>query len=288
MKLQFYLLVLLTLCLGVAAKADSYFVADTILAGVSKEDGSAITELVKSTLRDSNENKIADKPSDAKYILKPRLLKLGAAYVLTIEKIEDGKTKFSSQMKAEKIEEMDNVVGRLVRSVITEVPVKGDARVADVTDNESVKGLQRRETVKRFYIGLGPGGSGKTMSVGTQFNWALGYYWEINPIAAVKVFYDGTSDRFNYLGLGGNYYFSDHDSSPLVTGELGYGSAYRRSVDLAISESTNGFVLGGGVGYQLFRTSKVNLELLVHAGLMLTTNSEGNPSKFGVRLGLYW
>ena len=114
---------------------------------------------------------------------------------------------------------------RVVRSVVHEIPLNQDGTVQDVTENEAIKGTRRKDTVNRWYFGMGPGLVTHVNSTRTLFNFAIGYYFEIDPEWALKIVYEGTSDNFDYLAIGANYYFDDHDSSPVITGELGYGTA---------------------------------------------------------------
>jgi hypothetical protein len=280
--------VLVTLCLlfGFSAAADTYFVRDSKLTGVSKEDAATIHELITADI-DLLHQTVADSEKDAKYALQPRVMKLGNSFVLTIQKNSNGKSIFSSQMKADRFEELDNVVERVVRSVVQEVPIDKNGTVKDVTENEATKGQRRKDTVNRWYLGMGPAFATSVNSTQVLFNWSIGYFFEIDPEWALKILYDGTS-RFGNFNLGANYYFSEGRYTPLVTASLGYGFAVVNSNDVLSSDPIGGFVAGAGFGYQFFRTSKVNLEILAHGEVIAATNHLGTPTQWGVRVGILW
>jgi hypothetical protein len=267
--------------------ADNYYVRELKSPGVAKDDVATITELIKNAV-ESTGNHVVDTENGAKYALRSKILKLGGAYILTVDKVRDSKTQFSTQLKAEHFEELDNVVSRVIRSVIKEVAIVDNGTVHDVTENEAIQGTRRKDTVNRWYIGMGPGTVSHVNSTRTLFDFSLGYFFEIDPEWALKIIYDGTGSNFSYLALGTNYYFTDKRSSPMATMHLGYGSASIDTDSWFHSDTISGFVVGGGVGYQFFRTSKVNLELLLSADVLTQANSLGTPAKFGFRVGIYW
>lgn len=279
----------LSLIFALPAGADNYFIREPRLTGISKDEAATILELIRTAV-EQNHQQIVEKEKDAKFTLRTKILKLGNAYVVTVDKFQDDKMVTDAQMKAEKFEEFDNVTSRLVRSVVTGVPLKADVRTNDVTENEAITGVRRRDTVNRWYFGMGPGQVTHVNSTRTLFNLGIGYFFEINPEWALKIIYDGTGGSdFSYLALGTNYYFSDHNTSPLVTAELGYGSASMDTSILGInSDAVSAFVVGAGAGYQFFRTSKVNLEILAHAAVLMGSNHLGTPFKYGLRVGIYW
>ena len=92
---------------GVAHAAD-YFVRDTIAErGVSNDDASAATNLVKNAVAARSSDRIVDNESADGFVLQPRLMKLGDSLVLTVEKLRGGETIFASQSKVERIEQLD-------------------------------------------------------------------------------------------------------------------------------------------------------------------------------------
>ncbi len=273
------------------ASADTVFVEPTKGTGLNTDENLAtVTELVKSSIRDQNKHQLVDDQKKAQLTLRSRLLRLGSSYVMTIEKYDGPNLKFSSQIKAKNFEEMDNVCARLVRAVIDEVTLKTDSRVDDVTENEQVAGTRRKDTVNRWNFGFGPARVYNLNENDTQMNWNLGYNWEVDPNFALKIFLDGTSSRASQLGIGVNYYMNNRDISPVVYAGLGYGSTTIKDEGnfFGLGETKTGFAVGAGVGVQFFRTSRVNLELLLHASHHLTANRMGAPGVYGLRVSLYW
>jgi hypothetical protein len=283
------ILAILSLLVGFSAIADTYFIKKPHkVVGISKDETETIDELIATGL-ENQKQQVVENEASAKYVLNLKYIKLGKAVIINADKSQGGKDVYSTQMKAEKTEELDNVTSRITRSIVFDGrPDQQEATVKDVTENEAIQGTRRKDTVNRWYFGMGPTWVDKVNASRGVFNLAIGYYWEIDPMWALKIVYDGSAGNFNYVALGTNYYFSDHKQSPLVTAELGWGGASTDDSVTVKSESINGWVIGAGAGYQFFRTSKVNLEILAHAAVMTESNHLGNPAKYGIRVGIYW
>ena len=56
---------------------------------------------------------------------------------MTLEKTQNGKVKYSSQLKTQSLDDLDTVARRLTRSVVEEMLVTQDIAVNDVTETES-------------------------------------------------------------------------------------------------------------------------------------------------------
>ncbi len=271
------------------AKSDTFYVQETSAINVSKEDAQAVTELIRSSVSESTKHQAVTTGANASYTLKPKILKLGNSYMLTIDKVKNDQVIFSTQMKASSIEELDRVSKRVVRAVIDQVSAGSDSRVEDLTQSEIAE-HKRRETLKRWYFGLGPSFTNNLNNNGSLFGWDVSFNWEM-PDAALKIFMEGAGAAMFDFGIGGNYYFSNRDQTPLIMATLGYGSTTKQkdpNVSPYSDEGTPGFILGTGLGYQFFRTSSVVLELLGHYSIMLNKNSIGTPSIYGFRVGLYF
>lgn len=279
------LLSTLFVCLSAVAFAESYMVQEATSMGVSKDDAAAATELIRSAVAESKNQLVTQ---GAKYTLKPKIMKLGNAYMMTLEKYEGGTLKYSSQMKSATIEEMDKVSRRLVRAVMDEVSAGNDARIQDVTETEAVANNKRKEALRRWYLGMGPSFASNVNNSNTIFGWSIAYAWEM-PSAALKLYLDGVGANFVHYGIGGHYYFSDRDGSPLVGAQLGYGNSLKTASGIGFSdEPVSGFSLGANVGYQFFRTSTVGLEISLYGAMLMAKNSLGNPTVYGLRVGLYF
>src|SRR5579885_3553876 len=83
--------------------------------GISDGDLSSYYELVRTSVGGLGYDTVGD-PAQADIVLRPKLLKLGAAYIATLDRVEGGKVTRSDQLKAAHIEELDQVAQRLTRA----------------------------------------------------------------------------------------------------------------------------------------------------------------------------
>ncbi|CAM5999559.1 unnamed protein product [Sphagnum balticum] len=271
------------------ASASSYFVQDATTIGLSKDDAATATELIRAAVSE-NGSQVEESSSKAKFQLRPKLMKLGSAYLLKIDKLEGNKAIFSAQMKAESLEELDRVAKRVTRSVMDEVQASDTSQIEDITQEEMTKNNRRKQVLRRWSLGLGPSFVTNANNNGALFGYSIAFNWD-QITSALKIYLDGASGNFIHFGIGGNYYFTKDDITPVVMAQMGYGSSYKNNDPNnpgSNSETTTGFVVGTGVGYQFFRTSSVTLELLLHGALMLNRNSLGNPAMVGFRTSLYF
>jgi hypothetical protein len=115
-------LVILSIMLPTFVLADSYFVDEPTVVGVSKDDAVASSELIRSALQENHKSHLVAR-DEAQYILKPKLVRFGTSYVMTLEKTQNGNIKYSSQLKTQNLDDLDTVARRLTHSVVDEVPV---------------------------------------------------------------------------------------------------------------------------------------------------------------------
>lgn len=275
-------LLFLTLFFSTLSHANTYFIEEAT-GPVSKDDLATVTVLIKSVVTELGHTQSQIK--DAKFILKPKLLKLGNAYILSIDKTEGGKLTYSSQLKSLKVEDLDEVAKRVARSVIKEVPIREDARVSDVTEVESKEGTRRREARQHLYVTFGPAGAINMESSGAYYSLGLGNLWDLGRFG-VKLFWEGAfasaggnKGTFSDIGIGMNYYLTERDSTALVSADVGYATVS--------PFGATGYALGAGAGYQIFRTASVNLEAMLHYTILLNSGAKGTPSVYTLRLGLY-
>lgn len=266
----------------VRAHAASFFVEKTQFTGASAEDAAGIHELIKTETTHVEGSALASKKTAADFVLNPKLIRLGSAYVVVLEKSEPGgKIVYSSQAKASGIEEMDVVATRLARSVVGEVPVKSDARIGDVTGVETTADARKKESANFWLLGFGPSNLGGVGSQGTSYGLSLGFASDIETRASVRLFWDGSFNgrsAFNDYALGGSYFFSEGKNSPFVEADFGYGVA-RISPEM----KQDGFAFGFGPGIRVFRTSKINLELQARFSFLSNTLNGSTPTAFVIR-----
>lgn len=115
MTLRPILLTAFLLAASEPAYANQVFVEKATGSGVNASDLTTATELVRTSVTDVSSDGVVEKSSQADYTLKPKLIRLGQAYVLSLAKVKDGKVIFSSQLKAAQMDELDKVATRLTR-----------------------------------------------------------------------------------------------------------------------------------------------------------------------------
>jgi hypothetical protein len=271
------------------AWADQIYVAPASGSGVSTEDLATATELVQSSVPEVGSHTVVNQASSADYVLQPRLVRLGLAYLMTLSKVKNGEALESTQLKAERMDELDKVALRLTRAVIEGKNAKKSPRVGEITDQEAKDGAQRRPVRKSFYIGVGGASLKNINTTGLGYSLGAAYTFDLNSVR-LKLFGEGDVNGSAFFvngGIGGQYYFGVEDVAPYLAVDFGGGAA-KIDRGLLEGETVGGFVIGVGTGIELFRTSSVNLDLGFRAAFMLHENSMGRPEAFTLRLGIYF
>ena len=270
--------------------ADKVFVQSAITADSLEPDVIAVEELVKSAVPQSGNYIVVPSEEDSDFTLSTRLIKLGSAYILKIDKVQDRNIIYSDKMKASRIEEMDRIATRLTRSVINEKPVAEDARVGDVTEQESTQGTLRKPTVSGSSFGFGPAVLSSLGTNGVGVYLRTSHSWDVNS-AIIELGGDLAAREGAFFlsgNLGGKFFLSQTGVAPFIGGDFGYGLAKATSSGLFDGDWENGFTLGATAGIHFLRTSSINLELALRALFMLNSNEIGNPAMYALRLSLYF
>lgn len=271
------------------AYADRIFVEAATGAGIPDSDLQNTTALVSTAISDVSRNEVVSDPGQADYVLRPRLMKLGQAYVLSLSKVRNNQVINSSQLKAERMDELDKVAERLTRSVIESQKASTSPRVGEITDQEARDGAQRRPVRKAAYLGFGGSNFQHLNSTGIGYSFGAAYTWDVN-YARVKILGEGDINGgalFLNAGIGGNYYLGMGDVAPYISGDFGAGLA-KLDAGVFDGQTVGGFVVGVGAGIEMLRTSSVNLDLGFRAGFLLHSNTLGTPEALSLRLGLYF
>jgi hypothetical protein len=280
---------LFVLLLSLNAHAQSVFVEPATGSGVSESDLATTTSLVQTSVSDVSSDSVADSPDKADLSLRPKLMRLGDSYILSLAKIKNGAVIFSSQLKAAQMDELDKVAERLTRSVLQGQRGKDGTRVGEITNEEAREGTQRKPVRKEWYVGLGGSEFGNLNSTGVGYSFGLAYGWDVNT-ALIKIMGEGDfngSAFFTSVGIGGEYFLTTDDFAPYIGADFGVGLA---KVDQSFlsGQTVGGFVVGVGPGVELLRTSSINLDLNFRAGFLLHENNLGDPRVLALRLGLYF
>lgn len=133
----------------------------------------------------------------------------------------------------------------------------------------------------RFFA-FGPGTLLHQDAHGPAYHLAAGYFHEAMPQAGIRVqgHCDFTRDALNTGGsLGALGFFTQGEFAPYAGADLGWGVAYGDGW-------SNGFILGGSIGIQMFRSSKVQLNLEGRSTMMFADNDGGFPVGLAGALGI--
>jgi hypothetical protein len=286
MKFIFAALLLLISSMAFAAQV---YVEPTTGSGVAAADLQSTTELIQNSVANVSKNTVATAPDQADFVLRPHLMRLGAAYILSLSKVQGGQVVYSSDLKAEHIEELDKVADRLTRSVLTGERASEHPRVGEITDQEAHDGTQRRPTRTVGYLGFGGVEFSNLNSSSAGISIAGGYGWDLNTVL-LKIMAEGDFQGSAWIiggALGGNYYLVPTDVAPYISADFGGGVSKIRE-GVFDGQVVGGFIVGVGAGVSFFRTSAVNLDLAFRAGFLLHENDLGTPAAYTLRLGLYF
>jgi hypothetical protein len=282
------LLVVLSLAAGLAHGA-SYYVEDTTGTGISAEDGIAVLQFVRSAVSD-NGHTVASEKERSDFQLRPKLMRLGKSYVFTLEKRTPSALVHSGKMKTPEIEELDDVVSRVTRAVLKGVPVTGDERVSDVTQDEETRGMRRKPAKSGKFLAFGPTLVSNVNSTGVGFYLGFAYSWDVNQMM-VRLRGDLSirgAGMLTDFGLGASYFLGEGSVAPFVGLDVGFGVARVDRGGFLLNDTVTGFTVGPLVGVHLLRTNTINIEVALRAIYMLKAGVYGNPSAYVLRVGLYF
>lgn len=285
------LILLAFLLLPFSSFADTFFVEEVKGTEVSNQDKVTIRELIRMSVPQVDRHTVADKAGEADYTLSAKVLKLGDAFIMNLEKKSTkGEATFSEKMKAVSMSDMDKTSQRLVTAVIKEERVKDTADVTNITDEEKKQNINRIEATRQWMIGLGPSWTENLNSQGSGgFTFLLGFEWGLDPDYSVDLSWLAHSGRredessFNDFSVGGTYYFSRTRFAPFASVRLGYATV---DINAACPSGTwvcpesdeSGWSGSAVVGYKFFRTSAVNVSTMLRYTSLFASGPLGNPS----------
>jgi hypothetical protein len=217
---------------------------------------------------------------EASATLRPNVIKFGAMYLITLEKWVNGKPTFSTKLKTQQLEELDEVVQRLVRATLTQVDAKSDARVDDVTEQESNETLRHRQVRSGSVIGVGVASLGKLHAPTLGYYFYAGRGWAIGPLVLGMRFdfcfspeLQENTAIFTDFNVNLTYYLLKTDFSPFVTGDFGLGLAR----DALTTTTAGGMELGATAGMALFRTYRIHVEVGLRGVALVSTSFADSP-----------
>jgi hypothetical protein len=301
---RFFAILIITLAFVHSAKADVVYVNEVGGEGVDSATKASIQSLIESSVNQvSGKHTLTEKRESAKTVLRGQLLKLGDAYILTLDKMVGGKVTFSSKMKSTTLEDMDTVASRLVEAVLNEKALADTATTQSITRDEETRGTRRYEATRQWRFSFGPAWSNNLNADGPGTVFGLGYIWGLDPYVDLKLvmtFYnpreDGKDDAdFSNLAIGVNYFFDLNKNSPYLTSSLGYAGAASSdggadTIFDTSADEADGWALTGGVGYKFFRTSTVNVGFEASYTYLFdkTDKTKVNPSTTFAEIVVYY
>ena len=154
--------------------------------------------------------------------------------------------------------------------------------------------------LRNRYVGFGPTWLSNLGTTGIAYGVKSGVAWDTSSML-IQLGAEGQFQKDAFAangGLGLKVFLPIEiiasDLSPYIEGRFGMGLAARLTDPAAdASDSpqkgmTAGFHAGAGAGVQFLRNSDVHLDLGLHWGTLLSSNSVGRPSSVGLNLEFYF
>jgi opacity protein-like surface antigen len=285
------------------AYAASVFVQPPVVEGPDGALRETLYELVKSAVSNESGYSLATNEKEADVQLKPRLLKLGGSFVVTIDKMKGEKLAFATKMKAATADDLDNVAARVVRAALRETRAEETAQVDDITQDETTRGTNRIQTTRQWKLGFGPawGSQNNTDKSGMLFT--LGFVWGIDANFDLDLALrasnfekaNETGASFSEFLIGTNYYLTKGRNAPFLTAGFGrtaasISTANSNTIINISSDTLSGWSVRAGVGYKFFRTSTVNLGVELNYSKVFgeSTVSKQAPGLTSAVIALYY
>jgi hypothetical protein len=138
-------------------------------------------------------------------------------------------------------------------------PRSGQRKVGEIYASDEKRLTSRVESLHLNTFAFGPGSATGANNNNMYYSLLLAKNWEVNEQAEIRASLFAAlpskgSGGFAMLGLGGSYFFSTSDVSPLVGLELGAATS-------SGGRSAAGFAGGVHLGLRFFRTSQTQMSL---------------------------
>lgn len=183
------------------------------------------------------------------------ITRLGSAATIRLAMYEvNGALSHTDQLKAASPDDMDKVLARLAKGVVTGKPAKSNADIETVTEQEG-RPLTRQAANSTFGIKIGMLVPTESAGGEVAATPGLGIYWMYDArsfLAEVDIgFHTGDEAHDFYVGLGGYVPLSRSNVTPYVGGSLKWLAAEYGG------DGGSGLQLGGGGGVLIGRLSTV-------------------------------
>lgn len=231
------LLIINAVFLNDARAGGKVFVAQSKTNKGGDSLGDSIHSLIQAAVSEADHELVLN-PKEAEVILRPTVLRLGAAVVITLKKFVGKKLIYTGKLKTQKLENLDVLATRLTRAVLDTTLPEKDLRLGEITDEDMMELPRiRRRSPKGMFISMGASRASKLDS-GLRFTFGIGGIFVIDRVG-LRVYLDiatgsggfghFSSDGpktggsiFNQLGTGVVYYvLKKPDVTPVLSADMG-------------------------------------------------------------------
>jgi hypothetical protein len=264
--------------------ADKYYLSQ--VGGSSSEEDlrATVFELISSGLKEQSQELTSDK-NQADYVVETQLLKLGSAYLITVQKSENGKVILSKKMKAASAEEIDKAASRLSRVLVSQVDPANEAKIGEITQEETTKLTRRTESLDFRTYSLGAASftnlrtSQKSLP---SIYFGTGYQYDVTEQRSIRLNgemawrQDPAWASMWGFNIGFGYYFRNAQIAPYMALDFGYGGAICSGLPSVV-----GMTYGAQLGLGLFRTSNKQMNVSLRYLHLSKDNGVGDPALLG-------
>ena len=274
------------------AFASNYYVAEVKSTSVDQQLKHSVFDYIRAEIKRNNQNLVEEK-SSAEFILETDLIRFGDKYVVQMSEYRVGRDKpeHVEKFEAQKLEELDVVVARLVHAMLEQRDVQTTAAFGEIAEKEKTLMVDRTQIKRLHYFAMGPFWFSGVNEDEVGGYLALGEVLDVSPRASIKYMLEGSLDSARdaevsivTANFGGIFYFSPRTNSVFIGGDFGYGGVFGDKV-----KDGTGFSLGGDIGIAFFRTTNAQISVsLRYAQLFLDgeENKGRHPAHYGIVLAV--
>lgn len=161
---------------------------------------------------------------------------------------------------------------------------QGGPRVGEIYNEDTTRVVKRVETLRLFSFSTGPVGAGNLGNSNMFYGLNIASHYEVSPWAEIRLsagaaFASQDRGSFTSVGIGGSWFATNENISPLLGGEFGYASVTGVTRDL-----TGGFQVGVHGGLRFFRVANAQMSLEAFSKMALLNGDK--PTIYGLQIGV--
>ncbi len=285
-----------TFFLSHSAFSNTYSIGPCEAKGAEDRIGEALCDLAQDAVVNLK-HQVTEKKNAADGTIKIKALKLDNSYTLTANLTVEDKVVSSTKLKASSADEFDSIVPRLVRVLIQQEDIKSDAKVGEVTDNESQFRSKRITAKRESLLGFGIGAVANvdatkpyySLVLGGAVDWTtfrLAGTWDLAWHAGVR------SGVFMSFAAAGNFFLTDGQSAPYVGPKIGFSfvtRSYPPETDSFLiptnaEDYNSAFLIGAVAGWEFFRNYEASFAVELGVDYAFKdVGPKGQPMLFTLR-----